>query len=76
MAIYNERVIKLGYMCIKAGKECDGCMDCRPSPHYHCPICNKEVSDTVFVDNSGEVIGCENCVETKEPHEVLSNETD
>ena len=66
----------MAMMCIKASRECDGCMDCRPDPHYYCPICGKEVYETVFVDNYGDVIGCENCVETKEPYEVLENETD
>lgn len=58
------------------GKLCDGCMDCRPEVHYYCPICNAEVYETVFVDNEGEVIGCENCAQIKEPHEVLDGETD
>ena len=61
-------------MCIKGGKECDGCMDCKLSPSYYCPICGKEIYETVFVDNSGEVIGCGNCAEIKEPHEVFNNE--
>jgi hypothetical protein len=51
-------------------------MDCRPEVHYYCPICDAEVYETVFVNNEGEVIGCENCAEIKEPHEVLSDETD
>lgn len=63
-------------MCIKASRECDGCMECRPETHYYCPVCGEEVFESVFVDYSGEVIGCENCAEIKEPHEVLKNETD
>jgi transcription elongation factor Elf1 len=51
-------------------------MDCKSDVHYYCPICNAEVYETVFVNNEGEVIGCENCAEIKEPHEVLKNETD
>lgn len=66
----------MGYICIKGYGECDGCMACNPEPHYYCPICGKEVYETVFVDNSGEVIGCENCAEAKEPYEVLENEAD
>ena len=66
----------MGYCCEKnPSKECDGCMDCRPEQHYYCPICHKEVYETVFVSD-GEVIGCEHCAETKEPHEVLDYETD
>lgn len=66
----------MGYICIKENKECDGCMECNPSPHYYCPICDGEVYETVYVSEDGEVIGCENCVQTKEPYEVLENETD
>lgn len=67
----------MAYMCVRTfNKECDGCMDCKPTPHYYCPICNEEVYETVFVNNDGEIIGCENCAEIKEPHEVLKNETD
>ena len=63
----------MGFMC-KLGKgECDGCMACQPTPHYYCPICGKEVYETVYV-NDGDVIGCENCVAEKEPYEVLSDE--
>ena len=65
----------MAIMCkISINNECEGCMECQPSPHYYCPICGNEVYETVFVDNSGDVIGCENCAEIKEPHEVLSNE--
>ena len=57
-------------------KECDGCMDCKPDVHYYCPICGAEVYESVFVNNDGEVIGCEHCAEIKEPHEVFDDETD
>ena len=61
----------MSYMCTKGGnRECDGCMDCKPTPHY-CPVCGEEVYETVFVNNDGDVIGCENCAEIKEPHEIL-----
>ena len=66
----------MAFRCIKnISLECDGCMDCTPTPHYYCPVCGKEVFETVFL-NDGEIIGCENCVETREPYEVLDNETD
>jgi hypothetical protein len=51
-------------------------MDCAPEIHYYCPICDAEVYETVFVNNDGDVIGCENCAEIKEPHEVLEDEAD
>ena len=66
----------MGYICMNTNKECDGCMECKPSPHYYCPICDQEVFDTVYIGEDGEVIGCENCVQTKEPYEVLENEAD
>ena len=65
----------MGYICIKGNKECDGCGNCHPEAHYYCPICGEEVFETIFVSDD-EIIGCENCVQTKEPYEVLENETD
>lgn len=67
----------MAYPCVKySGHECDGCGDCQPDFHYFCPICGAEVYETVYVNNTGEVIGCENCAEIKEPHEVLDDEAD
>lgn len=67
----------MAYHCTSfMNKECDGCGACEPETHYYCPVCGKEVYERVFVDNIGEVIGCENCAEIKEPHEVLENEAD
>ena len=67
----------MGYMCTKNHNiECDGCGRCQPTPHYYCPICSEEVYETVFISNEGEIIGCENCAQIKEPHEVLRNEAD
>jgi hypothetical protein len=65
----------MGYICIKGHGECDGCLACKPEPHYYCPVCGKEVFETVYVSDS-EVIGCENCTETREPYEVLEDEAD
>ena len=59
----------MAYMCVKRDRECDGCMDC--APHYYCPVCGEEISETVYVSEDGEVVGCDNCVEAKEPQEVL-----
>ena len=62
----------MAYYCkIYESRECDGCMECEPEVHYYCPICEEEVYETVFVNGNGDVIGCENCAEIKEPHEVL-----
>lgn len=65
----------MAYDCIKhSGRECCGCGDCQPDVHYYCPICDAEIYETVFVNNEGEVIGCEHCAEIKEPHEVFEDE--
>lgn len=65
----------MAYHCTKNyNKECDGCGFCEPEYHYFCPICGKEIYETVFVTNEGDVIGCENCAQIKEPYEVLENE--
>lgn len=60
---------KLGY-----NKDCDGCMDCAPERSYYCPVCGREVYETVYVSNSGEVLGCDNCAQIKEPWEMLEDE--
>ena len=65
----------MSYLCVKnPRRECEGCMECKGSAHYYCPICGKEVYETVFVSNAGEVLGCDNCAQIKEPHEVLEDE--
>ena len=62
----------MGFMCVKGRGECIGCMDCKPETHYSCPMCGKEVYEEVFVDKkSKEIIGCENCIVTQEPPEVM-----
>ena len=66
----------MAYFCVdNTNYECSGCMDCQPTPHYYCPVCGNEVYETVFV-SEGEVIGCENCTEIKEPQEVMGYEAD
>lgn len=65
----------MAYNCVKfSGKECDGCGDCQADKEYYCPICGELVEDKVYVDNNGEIIGCENCVTEKDPREVLTDE--
>lgn len=67
----------MAFICeLGRNKECDGCMDCKPSPLYYCPICGEEVYEAVYVSNDGEILGCENCAQIKEPFEVLENEAD
>lgn len=60
----------MAYMCIRFGGECDGCGSCQEENEYYCPICGEKVIETVYISNDGEVVGCENCISTKEPWEV------
>jgi hypothetical protein len=60
----------MAMICIRGG-ECTGCMDCREPEEYYCPICGERVFEIVYVSTDGDVVGCENCVNTKEPYEVL-----
>ncbi len=66
----------MGFACVNGVSECNGCMSCQSETerHYYCPICGEEFYETVFVSDGGEVIGCENCAEIKEPHEVFDDE--
>ena len=43
---------------------------------YYCPICGERVLEVVYVANDGEVLGCENCAQIKEPLEMLRYEAD
>ena len=66
------------YVCnYKSGnQDCDGCGACKESRTYYCPICGEEVYETVFVANDGEVLGCENCAQIKEPCDMLGDPDD
>ena len=62
----------MAYMCVKVdNKECDGCMECKGSKEesYYCEICGEEC-EKVYVSINGDILGCENCVEEKEPCDV------
>ena len=66
----------MAYRCKKNHyKECDGCMDCQSEVIYYCPICGDEVIENVYISTDGEVIGCENCVQVKDPEDVFDGET-
>ena len=62
----------MAYMCIKVhNKECNGCMECKGSNEpYYCEICGEEVCEKVYVSINGDIVGCENCIEEKEPCDV------
>ncbi len=67
----------MAYMCVKSlFRECDACGDCNPEPRFYCPVCGDEVFEAVYVSNGGDILGCDNCAQIKEPYEVLENETD
>ena len=57
--------------CISGSCECDGCMECQDEEEYICPKCGKEVFDTIYISDDGSIVGCENCIITKEPYEVM-----
>jgi len=62
--------------CINGSRECDGCMACQEEVNYKCPVCGEELGclEDVFVDGSGEVVGCEHCLKKVEAGEVLKND--
>ena len=65
----------MSYSCVKVmRKECDGCMSCKREKHYYCPVCGSKVYETVYVSNDGEVVGCDNCTQIKEPWEMIDDE--
>ena len=67
----------MGYMCIKdRNRECDGCMVCKTEDRYFCPVCGQEAYEAVYVSNVGDVIGCDNCAQIKEPWEMLEDEAE
>lgn len=61
----------MAFNCVISDKECTGCMACKPEQHYYCPVCGEKVYETVYVSNDGDVLGCENCAQIKEPLEML-----
>lgn len=60
----------MSYPCIKGSGECNGCMGCKEEKEYYCPVCGDKVYEELYVSNDGEIVGCENCISTKEPWEV------
>jgi hypothetical protein len=62
--------------CINGARECDGCMACQDNNEYFCPKCGEQVFDTVYISDDGVIVGCENCIITKDPYEVMEHETD
>ena len=61
---------KMALSCISGARECDGCMKCQEEKRHFCPKCGEEVFDTLYTLDDGTVVGCENCITTKEPYEV------
>lgn len=61
----------MSYPCVMGNKECDGCMACKEAKEYYCPVCGEPVEEKLYVSTDGEIVGCENCINEKEPCEVL-----
>lgn len=66
----------MAYHCKCGNRECDGCGNCKEDHTYICPICGEEVFETVFVSNDGEVLGCDNCAQIKEPCDMIDDGSD
>ena len=66
----------MAYRCVGANRECIGCGRCRETKSYYCPVCGEEVYESVYVTNDGEVLGCENCAQIKEPCDMIQSEED
>ena len=47
--------------CIDHINECDGCLDCAERAPS-CPVCGEE-TETVYIDEWGDVHGCPHCLE-------------
>ena len=41
---------------------------------HPCPICGEELTDEVFINWAGDVIGCSNCVTRREAEDYLLDE--
>ena len=55
----------MAMVCVIGGRECDGCSRCfRDDPVYTCPVCGTELDphDKVYKTDSGEIAGCEYCI--------------
>lgn len=60
----------MAMICINGARECTGCMACQPEPTPPvCPICDEE-TDTYYYDKDGELVGCGECIHTKDAWEV------
>lgn len=59
----------MAMICVNGARECTGCQDCYTEPKsFHCPMCGAvlDYGDTIyFVRENDEIIGCENCIGTK-----------
>jgi hypothetical protein len=60
----------MAMVCVSGARECDGCMSCQPEPApYNCTICDLEC-ETVYYDKFDNIVGCDNCITTKEYYEM------
>jgi hypothetical protein len=60
----------MGLVCKNSGRICNGCGECQEEGYYACPICGEE-TDYLYVNNDDEIVGCDNCVVSKNAWEAL-----
>ena len=53
-----------------ANMERTGHPDGKEPEAYHCPLCGKECESIYKNKDTGEIVGCENCIEIADPAEV------
>ena len=53
----------MAYQCVKSGRECDGCQECKPD-YPACPNCNSKEYESMFYAKN-DWIGCDECVQRR-----------
>lgn len=53
-----------------ANMERTGHPDGKESEAYRCPVCDKECDGIFKHKGTGEIVGCDNCIECVDPWEV------
>ena len=60
----------MGLACKYGDRICEGCGECQEPDEYICPICGEEIED-LYINNDGEIVGCEMCITEKKAWDVL-----
>lgn len=50
-----------------------GCPN-RPEPVIQCPVCGRVCEDLYLVASTGDVVGCDQCIQKKEASEVIQDD--